>query len=243
MNAAGLAVNSLQIDPNRPTGFVNIDFKNGEPLYTIGEDVAYDAIHISKPTLPGDILYHGTLALRGQQSAAALEDLRASAKLIFMDANLRDPYWNKATTLQLAAKCNWLKINADEFSILADSPYSEKAAIALLEKLNIEGLLVTLGAEGACVYNHDSSQPTSVIPKPHENIQDTIGAGDAFSAVFIFGLLHHWPMQAILARAQAFASHIISISGAISTDPEFYIPFKKAWQTENLSHGTDPFPS
>ncbi len=239
MRSAGLSDNCLQTDTDKPTGYVKISLDKGEPSYVIAEGVAYDAIEPAVFDQPGDILYHGTLALRSPKSADALERLRDQAKCVFMDANLRSPFWNRETTLQLASKSNWLKINANEFEILADSPYTEKTALTLLDDLDLDGLLVTLGAEGACVYTREISQCASVVASPQENVQDTVGAGDAFSAVFIFGLMHNWPMQAILARAQAFASNIISISGAISTDPEFYTPFKQAWQTENLTHDTN----
>jgi len=239
MVSAGMPVDNLQTDSSRPTGHVDVSLGNGQPSYVIAENVAYDAIEPTVLDQPGDMLYHGTLALRCQQSARALEQLRRQAKRIFMDANLRDPYWNRKTTLELASKSDWLKINADEFSMLTETPYSEETAMALLNQLNLEGLLVTLGSEGACVYTQELSQCASVVPSQHEGIQDTVGAGDGFSAIFIFGLMHNWPMQAILARAQAFASNIISISGAISTDPEFYAPFKQAWQTENLVQNPD----
>ncbi len=233
MRSAGLSDKSLQTDPSRPTGYVQVSLEKGEPSYVIGEGVAYDAIEPTVLDEPGDILYHGTLALRCPKSADALERLRNQAACVFMDVNLRSPFWNRETTLQLASKSNWLKINANEFSILAESPYTPETAMTLLDDLNLDGLLVTLGAEGACVHAFDAGQCASVVATPQEGVHDTVGAGDAFSAVFIFGLMHNWPMQAILARAHAFASSIISISGAISTDPEFYKPFKQAWRTEN----------
>jgi len=239
MVSAGMSVDHLQTDSTRPTGHVNVSLGNGQPSYVIGENVAYDAIEPTVLNQPGDILYHGTLALRSHQSARALEQLRGQAKCVFMDVNLRDPYWNRNTTLELASQSDWLKVNANEFSTLTQTPYSEKTALALVNELNLDGLLVTLGEQGACVYTQDNYQCANVVPKPFESIQDTVGAGDAFSAIFIFGLMYNWPVQAILARAQAFASQIISISGAISSDPEFYAPFKQAWQTENLVHGSD----
>ena len=235
MDKAELATTNVQIDNTRPTGYVNVDLQNGEPTYTIGENVAYDAIEAPALKNTCNVLYHGTLALRSQASAQALESLRASAELVFLDVNLREPYWDKDTTLKLAQKADWLKINADEFRILADADYSEEAAYNLLTSLKLQGLLVTLGDKGACVYAAEQSQCSKVVPKVQDNVIDTVGAGDAFSAVFIMGLLNNWPMQAILARAQAFASHIVTITGATSTDAEFYTPFKQAWQMEPLT--------
>ncbi len=69
MNTTG-----LQLDPEHPTGSVDIEFDNGEPRYTIVEHRAYD--YIDAASLPSSaensVLYHGSLALRNQNSREAL---------------------------------------------------------------------------------------------------------------------------------------------------------------------------
>jgi fructokinase len=62
---------------------------------------------------------------------------------------------------------------------------------------------------------------------PH--ILDTVGAGDAFSAVFIVGLLREWEISLTLRRAHRFAAAICQIRGAIPEDKEFYKPFLNEW--------------
>ena len=52
------------------------------------------------------ILYHGTLAVRSPQSSQALTSLKASHQgKVFIDVNLRQPWWNKADVLQLINDC------------------------------------------------------------------------------------------------------------------------------------------
>lgn len=226
---------AIQLADDKPTGQVEVTIADGEPSYVIKENVAYDFIAPDEFDGDYDLLYHGTLALRNEQSRAALEAARSKAQRVFMDVNLREPYWDKDTVLALAMKADWLKVNQDEFLILAGAPYSEEAAHQLLNALELEGLLITLGSEGAYVYTAADQQCVTVVPKPQQTIVDTVGAGDAFSAVFIFGLLHNWPMQAIMSRAQSFASHVLSIEGATSDDTEFYAPFRQAWHTDDTA--------
>lgn len=232
LHKANFPTDAIQLSNDKPTGSVEVSLTDGEPAYQIKENVAYDDIRTDRFEGRYDLLYHGTLALRSMTSAAALEAARSKAHRVFMDVNLRTPYWHKKDVLALAKKADWVKVNEDEFKILSGNHYSEESARTLLSTLELEGLLITLGAKGACVYTASDQQCATVMPKPNPPITDAVGAGDAFSAVFIFGLLHNWPMQAILSRAQSFASHILSIEGATSDDAEFYTPFRQAWHTD-----------
>ena len=106
MNTAG-----MQSDSVHPTGSVDIEFHNGEPQYTIVEQRAYDHIDAALlPSLPANsLLYHGSLALRNQVSREALTTLKAQHdSTIFMDVNLRDPWWDKQFVLELANDADWV---------------------------------------------------------------------------------------------------------------------------------------
>lgn len=232
---ADFPTQAIQQSKTKPTGQVEVTLDNGEPSYEIKQGVAYDEIAPDTFDEPYDLLYHGTLALRSETSLKALEAARTKAARVFMDVNLRDPFWEKSTVLSLAKNADWVKVNQDEFQILAGEPYNEESARALLSSLELEGLLITQGEKGACVYTAADQQCATVLPKPQQGMVDAVGAGDAFSAVFIFGLLHNWPMQAIMSRAQSFASHILSIEGATSEDAEFYTPFRQAWHTDETA--------
>lgn len=53
-----------------------------------------------------------------------------------------------------------------------------------------------------------------VKPEKAQEVQDTVGAGDAFTSVLLLGLLRSWPLQDTLKRAQKFASDVVGIQGA-----------------------------
>lgn len=58
---------------------------------------------------------------------------------------------------------------------------------------------------------------------------DTVGAGDGFAAVCILGAVSGWPVARLLTRADAFASAICGIRGAVPDSAEFYRPFLEEW--------------
>ena len=72
-----------------------------------------------------------------------------------------------------------------------------------------------------------SIEPVSNLP-----VKDTVGVGDAFSAIVLLGLQQGWQLSVMMARAQAFASAIVSKRGAIVHDLNFYQTFIDEWQIE-----------
>lgn len=225
----------LQSDPNRPTGTVNIHLENGEPKYDISPEDAYGHIQDITQKLNADvpILYHGSLALWFKPSRNALEKVKQKCKAsVFIDVNLRPPWWQRDTVLSLLEGTSWLKLNEEELKLLVPKPEgSEQKATAMLEQFQLQALILTMGSRGATVYLRDG-QRLSVAPSSQVNVIDTVGAGDAFSAVFILGLATGWPIQKIINNAQEFASAIVGQRGAIVTDRRFYTTFLAKWSTD-----------
>lgn len=71
--------------------------------------------------------------------------------------------------------------------------------------------------------------PFNVRPGAVKQVVDTVGAGDAFASVLIFGLLQEWSLSRTLERAQAFASSMVSVRGATVNDMAFYQSHLEAW--------------
>jgi fructokinase len=226
MNTAG-----MQRDPHHPTGIVRVSLAAGEPSYDIVADSAYDFIAADTlPTVPsGALLYHGTLALRNAPSAAALAALRAHTRAVFLDVNLRAPWWTVEQARGLLDGARWVKLNADELAVLAaagDDP--EAHAADLMERHELELVYGTLGADGAFALAADGSLER-VWPGASIEVVDAVGAGDGFASVLILGLLRGWALGETLERAQAFASAIVGRRGATVHEPHFYAAFARAW--------------
>jgi fructokinase len=58
---------------------------------------------------------------------------------------------------------------------------------------------------------------------------DTVGAGDAFSAVMLAGLLRGWDLQPALDRAIEFAGHVCEVRGAVPADLAAYQRWTGGW--------------
>ena len=232
----GMSTAGLQKDSTYPTGLVSIAIKNDEPSFDILADRAYD--HIAANAIPPvnpSLIYHGSLAIRHPDSAAALAVIKQQFDVpTFIDVNLRPPWWDKSTLENLLHEANWAKLNNNEIDILitGDAVPAEKAH-TLIQRFKVDTVILTLGAEGAIALTQEGEQ-SSVTPPRSLNIVDTVGAGDAFASVCILGYLKHWPINTMLQRAQAFASAIVQIRGATTSDVNFYQPFIQDWKLDYL---------
>jgi fructokinase len=236
MQQWGMSTAGLQKDSTYATGLVSVRIQNNEPSFEILADRAYD--HINADALPPvnpSLIYHGSLAVRHPDSAASLTSIkqRFSAP-VFIDVNLRPPWWEPATLENLLQQANWVKLNNNEIEILIEGNAAPlDKARELLQRFQLETVILTLGAEGAVALTHKGDH-SSVAPAQTLRIIDTVGAGDAFSSICILGYLQHWPLGTILERAQAFASAIVQIRGATISKAEFYQPFIQNWQLDGL---------
>jgi fructokinase len=235
MQKWGMSTAGLQKDSTYPTGLVSVTLKNDEPSFDILADRAYD--HISATALPPvtpSLIYHGSLAVRQPVSAAALSTIKQNFDApVFIDVNLRPPWWQHATLMTLLQHTSWAKLNNDEIDILIEGNATilEKAS-ELIGRYNMEMVILTLGAEGAIALTQSGDQ-IQVAPTQNLNIVDTVGAGDAFSSVCILGQLKQWPVSTIMERAQTFASAVVQIRGATVTNKDFYQPFTESWQLDS----------
>ena len=230
MSAWGMDTAGLQTDPRRPTGRVGVRFDDGEPRYDIVHPCAYDAIEEPPQDSVGcSLLYHGSLALRDAVSRKSAQTLMAcKPETIFVDVNLRAPWWRRDRVLEMVRRAHWVKLSRDELDQLSGA---KKSAEAFLLDHDLQGLVVTRGSEGAEVLAADGAR-RSVTPRDRIEVVDTVGAGDAFASVIILGLVESWPLETTLQRAQTFASALVGHRGATVADSDFYHPFIADWDLD-----------
>jgi fructokinase len=240
----GMALDALQEDADRPTGVVNATVERGQPTFRIEPDQAYDFIDAGEALAAGQggasLLYHGSLALRNATSRRSLERLRATSRApTFIDVNLRDPWWERGWVETLLQGAAWVKLNEVELGTLtardcSTVPFCIEAGRILAERWAIATLIVTRGAEGAVLVPR-GGEPVAADPHPVDTLVDTIGAGDAFAAVSILGVLRGWTAPVLLQRASFFAARICGIQGATRSDRELYEDVAGPWQSEDGS--------
>jgi fructokinase len=228
----GMDISGLQVDTTNPTGTVEIEIENGEPSYDIVIDQAYDFIDENEvaEVTDGALLYEGSLIMRSLLSREALNVVRTRLDLpVFVDVNLRDPWWDRYTvSIQLEA-AQWAKLNSLELHELSPiDGEQEDQAKALQEACGLSLLIVTLGEEGALARTADGTI-YRVEPQTNTSVVDVVGAGDAFSSVILLGLLSGWDMEVSLKRATTFASAVVGIRGATPSHKKFYKPYVENW--------------
>jgi len=231
MGAWGMRLEGLQVDPEHPTGRVTVMLDHGEPSYKIVPDSAYDFIASDAlPDVAAGLIYHGSLALRNRDSRVALERLKPpSGAKIFVDVNLRAPWWERDGVLQLLDDADWAKLNRDELALLGDEGTDEIASAERFRAIHgLQGLVLTRGAAGAIALAQ-GEDPVEVRPGPVAEVVDAVGAGDAFASILILGLRLGWPMATTLERAQGFASELVQRRGATVSDPGFYRALVEQW--------------
>ncbi|MCG8047811.1 MAG: carbohydrate kinase [Candidatus Thiodiazotropha endolucinida] len=232
MGQWGMATGCLQRDERHPTGRVTITLEAGEPSYEIVADVAYDFIDAAGVAdVHATTLYHGSLGLRNPIAREALNRLKANnPQRIFMDVNLRDPWWQRESVLNWVTEADWVKLNEHELLQLhSESDDLLTTATSFRHQYKLEGLVVTLGERGVLAVAADD-HTCEIKPELNLNLVDTVGAGDALTSVLILGLELDWTLQLTLERAQRFASAIVGRRGAVVDDPAFYQSYIDAWQ-------------
>jgi fructokinase len=229
----GLDTSALQFDARHPTGRVEVTLEAGQPRFAIVPEQAYDFIDARDLPSVDDcaLLYHGSLALRQDDSRQALERLKQCCRgKVFLDVNLRNPWWRPDAVRGWLDAADWVKLNDDELVQLRPQSTAEGRAMQdLLEAHALELLIVTRGAAGAVLISA-AGEEVAVAPSGRVAVVDTVGAGDAFTSVLLLGLTRGWPLSQTLERAQEFASAIVGVRGATVADPGFYRPFINAWR-------------
>ncbi|MBC8209260.1 MAG: carbohydrate kinase [Desulfobulbaceae bacterium] len=230
----GMDLSGLQEDQQTPTGRVDIRLDRGEPDFSILDHQAYDMI-APPEQLPVRVafIYHGSLALRGSMNRATLRQMKNECGApVFVDVNLRPPWWEAEVVNELLSGSTWVKLNEDELTALVPDPNElELQAAALLASWPLELLCVTRGRHGALLFQRDNSS-FSTTPVEDVVVVDTVGAGDAFSAILLLGLYWRWPMALTLQRAQDFALAVVGRRGATTTDFQLYEPFLRDWHKQ-----------
>ena len=234
MSSWGMTIKGMQIDADHRTGVVDVSITDNQPSYTILEDVAYDFIDTAAANQcleqsQHTILYHGTLILRNKHNRDTLSELLAlDPTHVFLDINLRSPWWNIETVSECLSHTTWLKLNEHELALIQNLPDNDvERARNLLHQHSMQALILTLGEKGASIINGTEIQTER--PPTITHFVDSVGAGDAFSSVCILGLIQEWSTSTILERAQAFASRICENRGAVIDDKQFYNQLMKEW--------------
>jgi fructokinase len=224
----GLLAGTVQVDEEAPTGTVTVALQDqGVPRFIIHENTAWDRVQVTRAALEvvqeADAICFGTLAQRHAISRLSIQRLLGAAcmdALRVCDINLRQKFYSRELVEQSMRMANVLKLNEGELPILAgmfELKGVRRQQIEWLAKtFELRLVALTCGAQGSLLYERGrwSEQPT-----PPVEVVDTVGAGDAFTAALVMGLLNGMDLDEVHAAASEVASYVCSQAGATPALP------------------------
>lgn len=234
MRHEGMEVSGLTRHQGLPTGYVRAALAaTGDAQYEIVASVAWDQITPGEDSIRAvygaRAFAFGSLALRSTYNRAALDRLLAiltarpergagPEPLRVFDVNLRPPFDDLALVRDYARRATLLKLNRTEAARLAgDEPgfgREENHGRTIAHATGCGCVCITGGEHGAGLLRN--GQWTWEVGRPVP-VADTIGAGDAFLAALVAGLVKGDATDAtLLARACRLGEWVATRRGAIA---------------------------
>ncbi|MBP3706826.1 MAG: carbohydrate kinase [Clostridia bacterium] len=214
----------VKICDKKDTGkcLVTLD-ENAVPSYDLIQDAAYDYIDCDNIDKEFDVLYFGTLALRNKYNMDSLSKLLKDKSFndIFVDINIRTPFYSCESVVFCLKNATILKISLEELPIIADLlsldntiEYNEFVRILKGKYSNLKTIIVTLGADGAYCYECKRDDEYRCESEKIK-IASTVGAGDSFSAAFLYQYFKKTDIQLCLKYAAKIAGYVVSQYDAV----------------------------
>ena len=227
----GVDTSRVITDPDAPTGLMVRERRDVGPIDLVYYRRGSAASRLSPADLdPAYIRDAKFLHLTGitpalsesckQAVFEAAEIARAAGVRVTLDPNYRSKLWNRdefrRVLRDLAARCDILLPGMDEAELLTGESDPEAAARDL-RGLGPRWVVLKLGAQGALAVADD--QRIQVPALRLERIVDPVGAGDAFAAGFLSGLLRGLDMTDALLLANRCGALAMSAPGDLESLP------------------------
>ena len=221
----------VSVDDRHPTGVVDVTLDAaGVPQYVIRTGVAWDFLPHGPALLEmagrADAVCFGTLGQRGADSRESIGAFLAATRrpcLRVFDINLRQHYFSRELVQAMMRTSDVLKLNDQELPIVIDllglqAASPADAAGAIMRDFPVRLVALTRGPAGSALFQRDGQADDHPgFPGP---VADTVGAGDAFTAALILGLLDGHPLARINVFANRLAAFVCSQNGATPVIPD-----------------------
>ena len=228
LSAYGVDVSLMQIIPDAPTGTVGVALdNNGKPTFVIHQGSAWDQLvwddAMASRITTADAVSFGTL---GQRSAVSRTTIRRTVKAALakgiprvLDINLRPPFFDAEMIRDSVQLASILKLSDDELvevcsaCSISETSRQDVMLQGLLEFGNLDIVVLTRGKDGAVLVTPDDTVTQNGIST---NVNDTVGAGDSFTAAFLIGELRGESRKQNLRKSCEIAAATCAHSGAVS---------------------------
>ncbi len=223
----------LTSDPLHPTGRVLVTLNAAsQASYEFADDTAWDHLAWSDDLagLAGrcEAVCFGTL---GQRSPVARETIRRFVEatprgaLRVFDVNLRQKFFDRETIETSLRIASVLKLNDEELPIVGAmcgirAMTARETLRELMDRYELSLVALTRGPAGSLLLSMEAEDECAA---PASTVVDTVGAGDAFTASLVSGLVRGLPLATINRHANAVAAFVCSQNGATPLLPEHLV--------------------
>lgn len=221
----GLNTTFVQRTSQFETGTARVELGLGDQTrFVISRPAAYDSVDISGEQVkqiqdwgPG-WFYFGTLFSQRPEGKAVLDRLLEALPVCtkFYDLNLRPGGDSAELVGELLARADVVKLNEEELQTVHKAmglpAAKEQFCREGLKRYGWSAVCVTLGERGCAMLSggeYTEAEGYAV------HVADTVGAGDAFAAAFLHGLVSKWHVARIAAFANRLGALVASRPGAI----------------------------
>ena len=163
--------------------------------------------HVTKITARDDIRL-GIISPDGRDAMLQhAEQFKAAGVPFVFDPGQGLPMFDGPELAHFVELATWVTVNDYEAKLLSDRTGLSCAELSM----RVEGLIVTLGAEGCEVWV--AGEKTLVAPVLAREVLDPTGCGDAFRGALLFGLEKGWSLVQCAALGNRVGAHKIAYRG------------------------------
>jgi 2-dehydro-3-deoxygluconokinase len=225
LRAESVAVDTVVVDARRPTGLMLAERRvaNVSRVSYYRSGSAGSALEVTDAAaclteVPRILHVTGiTPALSGSAAeavATAVRLARHAGALVSVDVNYRSGLWSpeeaRPVLSELVRSAHIVIASEDELGLVVSGPGDESTAAGELAAYGVSQLVIKRGARGATVWHEGSAQHAPAVPV---TVLDTIGAGDAFTAGYLSGVLDGLSPCAALHRGTLTGAFAVAAVG------------------------------
>ena len=225
LRGEGVDARHAAVDPSGPTGLLVFEHRIADvtrvAYYRAGSAGSALTADDVLPRLTDDVaILHvtGVTAALGTGPAtavsAAVEHAHAVGATVSLDVNFRSRLWSadaaRATLQPLLPQVDVVFGSVDELLLIADGATDVDAAAARLLGCGVATVVAKLGGEGAVAY---TGSDTVKVPARRVHVVDSVGAGDAFVAGYLSGVLDGIDIGDRLDRGCVLGAFAVSREG------------------------------
>jgi len=215
----GVDTRYLSVTRQADTGIATVlSGEAGNAQWKIVRPGAYDFLTPSDQLLADsfDAVCYGTLLQTFEPAHRATERVLETfpESIHFYDVNLRPGHYDMKLVETLMAAASVVKLNENEAEAISGRPGGSLQEFCELQArlFGLDAIAVTRGDKGCAVHCKGEYAESPAVPVV---VADTVGAGDAFAAAFLHGVVAGWPAARIADYANRVGALVAGRHGAV----------------------------